>query len=545
MISKRRPSPALCIFLLAIAVCSAFALFTDHRWEDFYITYRTSKNLVEGHGLVYQIGERVHTFTSPLGVLLPALALKLTGGSSDEGALWIFRIWCSCALGGASVLLWLAAGAWGWSGFARGFLALLPLVESKCVDYAINGMETALVLLWLAWMLQILSASRPGAATKLGLAWAGLMWTRPDGFVFGGALALGWLVFLPKKSPAETRRGLVLIYLRAILVTTALYLPWLLWAWHYYGSPIPNTIIAKGLGAVYPHWREWGQILLRQSLFFSWQGRLREIYLPAYSWFGGWPAPLVWWMQIAAGLGAIYWAVPRVNAIGRAASLAFFLSSLYASAVPKFPWYYPCHALAAMVVLGAVAEDCRTWLSRQQKWTTLARAPFVAHLAFSVVLLGMAAWQLREQQVIIERQRAGIGLWLRAHRATPHDTVFLEPLGYIGFYSQLKMLDFPGLAAPEVIAARREVGNGWGALIHRLDPDWLVLRRFEALELFQREPGLLDDYQFASGFDASAELQQIAWLPGRTYLEYDQTFDVFRRTAPRHIVLPQMAPPHT
>ena len=56
------------VFVLALA----FAAFTQHAWEDYYITYRVSKNLATGHGLVYTVGERVHAFTSPLNVLLPA-----------------------------------------------------------------------------------------------------------------------------------------------------------------------------------------------------------------------------------------------------------------------------------------------------------------------------------------------------------------------------------------------------------------------------------------------------------------------------------------
>src|SRR5262245_45676020 len=79
------------VFLAAAALALAFALFTNHAWEDYYITWRVSKNFATGHGLVFTIGERLHVFTSPLGVLLPALASILTFNSSDTAALWIFR----------------------------------------------------------------------------------------------------------------------------------------------------------------------------------------------------------------------------------------------------------------------------------------------------------------------------------------------------------------------------------------------------------------------------------------------------------------------
>ena len=61
------------VFAVAAALSPlGYALYTDHIWEDFFITFRHSENLARGDGLVYQPGERVHGFTSPLGVLLPA-----------------------------------------------------------------------------------------------------------------------------------------------------------------------------------------------------------------------------------------------------------------------------------------------------------------------------------------------------------------------------------------------------------------------------------------------------------------------------------------
>src|SRR5690349_11265175 len=52
------------VVLLAFLLPLAFAGFTGHAWEDYFITLRSSRNLVEGHGLVFNPGERVHTFTS-------------------------------------------------------------------------------------------------------------------------------------------------------------------------------------------------------------------------------------------------------------------------------------------------------------------------------------------------------------------------------------------------------------------------------------------------------------------------------------------------
>ena len=84
-----------------MVIALGWAAFTQHVWEDYYITYRASKNLATGEGLTFTAGERVHSFTSPLGVLLPAVASLMTGNSSDTGTLWIFRVMAAAALAGA------------------------------------------------------------------------------------------------------------------------------------------------------------------------------------------------------------------------------------------------------------------------------------------------------------------------------------------------------------------------------------------------------------------------------------------------------------
>ena len=95
----------LLIFALACALPLVFAIYTQHAWEDYYITFRASRNLATGHGLVFNAGDRLQTFTSPIGTLLPALASFLTGNGSDVAPLWLYRTLCIPAFGLAATLL--------------------------------------------------------------------------------------------------------------------------------------------------------------------------------------------------------------------------------------------------------------------------------------------------------------------------------------------------------------------------------------------------------------------------------------------------------
>jgi hypothetical protein len=555
----------LAVFAGVFAFALCFAAYTQHAWEDYYITYRVSKNLATGHGLVYTIGEKVHAFTSPLNVLLPAALSLITGNSSDDLVLWLFRVLGCSLLGAAAVLLFDAARKNSLSLGATGVLIGMFALDAKIVDFSINGQEIAFMMFFLALAFDALSARSRWTGVKLGLAWAGLMWTRPDGFVYFGAVALGFLLFDAGRSVGASRLGLLKIFLWAGAVTTVLYLPWVLWAWHYYGSPIPHTLTAKGYVLRYlPSAREGsfkpGFVLL-SVLAFPFRMLLGRTaadltFMPIYSIFGGWPHAALLWSKWLSCICALYWVLPFGRPQGRAFSFAFMLGLLYltdASDLPR-PWYLPNAEILGIFTCAQVVQQgldfARAlhdkWAPLSRPLTNLVRVVAASILSITLLLTAASAYQLRVQQREIEEgNRKQIGLWLRQHAASTADTVFLEPLGYIGFFSQLKMLDYPGISAPEVVAVIKKFHSGDDAkraaelrpdlllgdfpnIIGALRPDWLVLRPDEAAYV-GRAPALTRWYDPVKTFDASERLKSYRWLPGRGYLAVDQTFIVFRR----------------
>ncbi len=68
--------------------------------------------------------------------------------------------------------------------------------------------------------------------------------------------------------------------------------------------------------------------------------------------------------------------------------------------------------------------------------------------------------------------------------------------------------------------------------MYKVKPDWLVLRPFEVKGgTYVETNGLKNDYEQVQVFDATAQIKAIDWLPGWSYLEYDQTFYIFHRKA--------------
>ncbi len=120
-------------------------------------------------------------------------------------------------------------------------------VDTKMLDFATNGMETPYLRIGFAWLLWTLAARPDRYVFHLGGSWAVLMWSRPDSFIYIAAMGVGALLVGGPDGGWKGRISYLKTMLRSAGITTLLYLPWLLWAAWYYGTPVPNTVTAKSL----------------------------------------------------------------------------------------------------------------------------------------------------------------------------------------------------------------------------------------------------------------------------------------------------------
>jgi hypothetical protein len=509
------------LVLLLVAVCMgaplAYTLFTRHTWEDFYITYRFSRNLCAGQGLVYEPGRRVHGFTSPLGVLLPAFAFEVTG--RDDMALDLFRALSIAAFAAACVLA--AQAVFRATGSLTGmvFCVLWSALDAKSIAFATNGMETAFVLLFLTAGIYQMTAASSQRWQARGLLWSGLMWTRPDGCVFIASLVFMEMVM---NTVSGRRQAGVLVksLAKSALLAGVIYLPWFVWAWAYYGSPIPNTVRAK---APPDYWQYVGTVAHDLPHYF--RERAETIFTPIYAaTFGGWPA----WtgaLSVLLSLGAcLYWILPTGDRLGRSASAGFVLLMVYAMCISEFyPWYVP--PLTWLATLTWVCAAVQLIAVPRVRWAVIAL--LCGGCLVSGYLSLMMARQMKLQQSIVEaEQRIPLGRWL-AKNVPPADRVYVECLGYLGYFSGRRMVDWPGLVSPEVVHLRRE-GHDLHTVIPVLKPEWLVLRPADADRL-RDLPGMRQEYQHVQTFDIRPQIDELPPLPGAGYLHVDAVFLVFRR----------------
>jgi hypothetical protein len=549
------------VFAVLFVVAFAFTLHTRHVWEDFYITYRASKNLATGNGLTFTPGERVHSFTSPLGTLLPAVASLMTFNQSDTGALWIFRLMSIAAYAAAGVVLWQLARRLFRHAFVGVFIVALMATDAKIIDYTINGMETPYLLLFLAWTMYALFLTPPRLALHLGLSWAGLMWSRPDSCVYIAAIAIGTLLFKRQDDFWRGRWELLKTFVIAGCITTAVYGPWIVWAWWYYGSPVPHTVIAKGMlmPKATPE-AVMGWIVDFPKRIFTTGASLGTIFMPPYALHTGWPGWAIAISRYLATAAILVWMLPFVRREARIASFTFLCGNFYLNYFSNYyaPWYVPTLTVLAFITLAGLLDSIAGWFRREPRdavglpmhWSFKAVAMLVPLGALA--LLVCTAHQMRHSQSIVENgNRRAIGEWLKANANSPRDTAFFECLGYLGFFSGLKIYDWPGLGSPEVVEARRDsttLGDYtqyFPELITELHPDWLVLRASEVFQVKELMPDLLTKYyRLAKTFDVRDQVKAVRFLPGRGYLEFDAYFEVYRRNwDPKSEPGPENRPP--
>lgn len=210
--------------------------------DDAYIFFRYADNLLAGHGPVFNPGERVEGFTSPLWLglltLVGALNIDLTVGATLAGG-----VCCAAAL----MLVLYVPPSLGLRPAYRILAAGLAAAHLSFTYWATSGMETALFSLLILATVARLALERERDCSH---AWSGIlaglaMLTRPEAALL--VLALAPLT--------RSRRGLG-SFVAGVAPLPVLYE---LFRLLYYGQWLPNTARVKAgfsaahleLGAAY------------------------------------------------------------------------------------------------------------------------------------------------------------------------------------------------------------------------------------------------------------------------------------------------------
>ena len=253
--------------LLTALLLAAAAWAWSNRFvlDDAFISFRYAQNLVDGHGLVWNPGERVEGYTNFLWTLL--LAAPLAAGIDPVAfchaagpVLLVVTLWLTVRLG--SSLLGSRPPAL----LAAGLLASSFTFSS----FATGGLETQLLACFLTALFALAAPALAGAPLTTGraaglscLGAAALMTRLDSGPVCAVPIVwLSWRVWQGRGAD-RTRVLLALVGPAALLVGV-----WWAWKLAFYGSLLPNTFAAKtgSAGALSRGLRFLGTFLLSTGL---------------------------------------------------------------------------------------------------------------------------------------------------------------------------------------------------------------------------------------------------------------------------------------
>ncbi len=233
------------LFLPWLALLGWFSAVAWFLCDDAFISFRYVRNLLEGHGLVFNPGEYVEGYTNFLWVLELAAIWGVLGVPPEQAAPWLSVV---CTVGVIAMLsVWLARlpllrhrRLVAWMAFG-----LLCSSATFAVWTSGGGLETRQFTLFTVAAVVCLNLWRDRrwglAAASLSLALAA--WTRPEGLLIG-VLCIGWFAAQSMADAGRLRpdwRRLAWLAAPFVALVAAHYL----FRYGYYGEWLPNAYYAK------------------------------------------------------------------------------------------------------------------------------------------------------------------------------------------------------------------------------------------------------------------------------------------------------------
>jgi arabinofuranosyltransferase len=463
-----RSAPPLGTALLAVAliVCVVWAVaWWPNTIDDAYITYRYAANLAHGHGAVYNPGERVEGYSSPLWLGVLALATRL-GADPEPVSKGLGLTFGFAALLVLGLALIRSGARPGLAGAAALVIAAFPTAHL----FLVSGMETP------AFCAALIIAACAGAVHEgphrlpvIVPATLAVAFLRPEGVAMAGILTVAWMRRLRGRE-----RWLLLAWVAVPVIG------FLVARFAYYGSWLPNTFNVKLPPLV--HLMESHDPIAFTTLVRAWRHNL---------WSG---------FDEAGGMVVIGLALPALASRdwpGVAALVAIsgfaMVALMPADWMPGHRFALPFMALAIVAATWTVDHAVERWAARG-RGAGWALSGVITLWLLRSTITGVEEWRdwvavPGHPPLAAQRTYLPIGRWLKANAAAGQTMLGYE-IGAFGHASGLRVFDLEGLVTPRVARVIRAAGESGAVRTGRnaaameqvvaaavaASPDWFLVR---------------------------------------------------------------------
>ncbi len=415
---------------------------SSYGFDDSFITYRYADNLRHGYGLVFNPGER-HYGSTAMG-----FAIVLAGLSTGLGPIGFGDL--------ASIARCLSAMSLALIAFVLNRI-MMRLISHRWVAYLASaglslyifaaavsseavGHETYpfIAILALSAFLIFFKGSFLAGAICLGIS----PMIRPDCVVF---IALVILILIARQHIWRdiAKREVLVVF----IVSGALVILWGIFTTIYFGSPMPETMVAKRAQRLLGYWPLFRLKIIEQEMLRSltvWLGAVLIVGIVATSYGlfksmrGATKLPL------RVHRDALCWSLTwMLFAVGLVLAYRQFR-------VTYWPWYFFPIYFSLLFSTAIASVDIATQYRRLSRGLVIVG---LAALAFDspTAVKGLARWIIERPTNLHLGSYDPIVAYLRAHEPNGTSVATAEP-GYLGYRlgPRFTIVDELGLASPGV-----------------------------------------------------------------------------------------------
>ncbi len=427
----------------------AHALHYNYATDDAFITFRYVRNMLAGHGLVYNVGERVEGYTNFLWAMLIAAPTALGADIVRSAKVLGF-------LSGVGTLVLVTAIARTYMGRIHTALLLLPAAllaaNGSFAMWSLGGLETVFFTFLLTLITFVyLRAEDSGAPYACGFLFSLLVMTRPDGVVFLAAMLAHMVVTSVYFRKDVSRKRLVADVVRLLLAFLVVYLPYFLWRYSYYGYLLPNTFYAK-VGA--------GAASAVRGLRYTWFFFADYGFVPIAAAAAFFYARM--WSSTGGGSGRKIGFATSYLLLQVAACIAFVIY-VGGDQLVMHRFFVPILPALYLLSLRGFGELFPREDERSKRGGSLARrAALAAACVAGIIVTCLPSFVGGEHRRVFyvekpaDADRKVVGQWLKEN-VGGDTTIALTAAGIVPFYSGLETIDLVGLN--DVHIARTEVAR--------------------------------------------------------------------------------------